>query len=563
MITRHEADGVPALFAPSDGQMHAGLVFRVGTADETLPLRGITRLVRHLVTEGSGATGPEHTYFHTRGTATEIAGFLTGVCAALRDPSADRIAAVRERMPAVRDRDPLPMWRYGARAYGVASYPEWALPGLTADQIREWIDRYFTKENAVLWVAGEIPEGLRLDLPSGTRQPAPAAVTVLPATPACFPGDAGAGWDTVVRRDAGAAVFANVLERRIQQDLRDRDGVVTAARTEYEPRADGTARILAVLDSAPDQRDAALGGLIDVLAAMRAGRIDTDEVDAVVKLTCDGLRTAEARGARLPGQAFNLLAGREVQTLDDALTEVGAVTATEVAEVAAAAYNAGLLMTPGRIRADWAGYLPAPEMSDTILPGRAHRGRGDRNLRLISGDQGISVIEGDVVGTVRYDSCAAMLAWPDGARQLIGHDAVMARVEPTLYRDAERAVRDVDAWVPARLRIEMPPRARDRIPQPRPAATRPDEPREGLRPLLTLLLAGTFAILVMAGGLWVLATMIAESARHGSRALTDLGEYALVAAGSVLFGTFAGRVAVDAAAELRARRRSRGAARHD
>ncbi|GAA4922776.1 hypothetical protein [Actinoplanes utahensis] len=562
MITRHEVDGVPAVLAPADGPMHAGLVFRVGTADETLPLRGITRLVRHLVTAGSGTIGPEHTSFHFSGTATGIADFLTGVCAALRNPPADLIAAARERMATVRDRDPLPMWRYGARGYGVASYPEWALPGLTADQVQEWIAGYFTRENAALWVAGELPEDLRLDLPSGSRRPAPEAVTVLPATPACFPGDGGAGWDTVVRREAAAAVFANVLERRILHDLRDGDGVVASARTEYEPRADGTARILAVVDAAPDQREAALGGLIDVLAAMRAGRIDTDEVDAVVKLTCDGLRIAEARGARLPGQAFNLLGGREVQTLDDALTEVGAVTAAEVAEVAAAAYNAGLLMTPGRVRADWAGYLPAPEMSDTVLPGRVHRGRGDRRLRLISGDQGISVIEGDVVGTVRYDSCAALLAWPDGARQLIGQDAVMARVEPTLYRDAERAVRDVDAWIPARLRIEMPPRARDRIPRPRPAAG-PDTPREGLRPLLTLLLAGTFAVFVVAGGLWVLATMIAESARHGSGALTDLGEYALVAAASILFGTFAGRLAVDAAVELRDRRRSRGAPGHE
>ena len=50
-----------------------------------------------------------------------------------------------------------------------------------------------------------------------------------------------------------------------------------------------------------------------------------------------------------------------------------------------------------------------------------------------------------MIGTVRCDSCAALLAWPDGARQLIGHDAVMARVEPTLYRDAGRVVAEVDA----------------------------------------------------------------------------------------------------------------------
>lgn len=553
MITRLEVDGVPALRAPADGPMHAGLVFRVGTADETLPVRGITRLIEHLVTDAPGSTGPEHTYFHTRGTPTEITEFLSGVCTALRNPPADRIAVARQRIAAVRDRDPLPMWRYGARSYGVASYPEWALPGLTDDQVREWITRWFTRANAALWVAGDdLPEGLHLDLPDGVRQPAPAAVTVLPATPAWFTGrpDGTVGWDTVVRRDAGAAVFATVLERRLQHELCDRAGVAETARTEYEPRADGTARILAVAEAVPGRSDGALGGLVDVLAALRAGRIDAEEVGTVVKHTSEGLRDAESRGARLPGQAFNLLAGRAVQTLDEALAEVRTVTVEDVTAVAAAGYDAGLLMTPGTGGADWAGYTAAPTMSETVLDGRTHRGRGDRNLRLISGAQGISVVEGEVVGTVRYDACAAVLAWPDGARQLIGEDAVMARVEPTLYRDAEQVVHDVDQWTPARLRIDMPSRDRDRIPQPQPAVETQEPAAGGRRPLLTLLIAGMATLFVVAGGLGVLTMMLTQGPDEAGL-FGGIGEYGLVASASVLFGIFAGRIAVDAAADLR------------
>ncbi|WP_430780508.1 insulinase family protein [Actinoplanes sp. G11-F43] len=564
MITRLEVDGVPALLAPADGPMHAGLVFRVGTADETLPRRGLTRLVEHLVTDEPGSTGAEHTYFHTRGTPGEIADYLSTVCAALRNPPADRIAEVRDRIAHTRERDPLPMWRYGARAYGVASYPEWALPGLTDEQVREWIAGYFTRANAALWVAGDtIPDGLRLDLPDGTRRPAPTSVTVLPATPAWFTGPDGAvGWDSVVRRDAAAAVFATVLERRLQDELCDRAAVADRARTEYEPRADGTARVLATVEPTTGRADGALGGLVDVLAALRAGRIDPDEVGAVVKLTGEGLRDAECRGARLPGQAFNLLAGRPVQTLDEALAEVRAVTADDVAGVAAVAYGSGLLMVPGGGGADWAGYTAAPTMSETVLEGRTHRGRGDRNLRLISGARGISVVEGDVVGTVRYDTCAAVLAWPDGARQLIGEDAVMARVEPTLYRDAEQVVRDVDEWIPARLRIDMPPRDRDRIPQPRPATDRVEPAADSRRPLITLIAAGMATLFVVAGGLGVLTMMLTQ--RPGDTGLlAGLGEYGLVAAASILFGTFAGRIAVDAAVELRRQQAERRAARPD
>ncbi|MDI6098486.1 insulinase family protein [Actinoplanes sp. NEAU-A12] len=545
MITRLEVDGVPAVLAPVSGPTHAGLVFRVGTADEPLPRRGITRLVQHLVTDGPGTTGPEHTYFHVQGSAAEITERLTGVCAALRDPPAGRLTAVRDRLlNTPPDRDPLPMWRYGARGFGVASYPEWALAGLTEEHLRYWIARYFTRENAALWVAGDaIPEGLRLDLPSGERQPAPAAVTALPATPAWFSGPGGGtAWDTVVRREARAAVFANVLERRMLHDLRRLDGISGQARTEYVPRSDGTARILAVADARPEEQEAVLGGMIDVLAAMRAGQIGPDEVAGVVELTCEGLRESESRGARLPGQAFNLLAGRDIPTLDEALDEVRAVTVEDVAGVASSAYDAGLLMTPRGSTAGWAGYTAAPVMSDTVLPGRAHRGRKDRGLRLISGDEGVSVTGAGLVATVRWDSCAALLAWPDGGRRLIGHDAVAARIEPTLYRDAGRVVAEVDARIPEHLRIEMPARDRDRIPQPEPPAR-----EDGRQPLPVLLLFGVLALFFLGGGLWVVGRLLAGAAGPGGTL-----ENTLVVASAVLFGGFFGRLALAGLRERRA-----------
>lgn len=547
-MRRAEVDGIPAVLAPVTGPAHAGLVFRVGTADEPLARRGITRLVEHLVTDGLGGsgrtswtTGPEHTYFHVQGSPAEITEFLTGVCDALRDPPLDRLAEVRDLVQGAQpERDPLPMWRHGARGFGVVSYPEWALAGLTAEHVRDWIARYFTRDNAALWVAGEeVTEGLRLDLPTGERQPPPSAATTLPVTPAWFAG--GVGWDTVVARGPGAAVFANVLERHVRRDLRD---LTTETRTEYVPRSDGTARILTVADTLPDEPEAALGGLVDVLAAMRAGRIDPDEVAAVVKLTCEGLRESESRGARLPGQAFNLLAGREVQTLEEALTEVRAVTAGDVARVATEAYDAGLLMTPAGSSAEWAGYTAAPAMSETVPPGRVHRGRRDRALSLISGDQGVGVTGRGVVATVRWDSCAALLAWPDGGRHLIGTDAVTVRVEPTLYRGADRVVREVDARIPERLRIEMPARDRDRIPQPEPA------PRDGAgRLYTTVVVCGVLALFFLGGALWILGQLLLGPGTGNPHA-----EDLLALAGSVIFGALLGRHGWTAARELGSRR---------
>ena len=59
-----------------------------------------------------------------------------------------------------------------------------------------------------------------------------------------------------------------------------------------------------------------------------------------------------------------------------------------------------------------------------------------------------------------------MLAWPDGARQLIGHDGMVVNVEPTLYRSASAAVQELDARVPRELRVDLPARDAGEIPRP-------------------------------------------------------------------------------------------------
>ncbi|BBH66077.1 hypothetical protein ACTI_27620 [Actinoplanes sp. OR16] len=475
MIKQLEVDGVPAVLAPVTGEMHAGLVFRVGVADEPLVRRGVTHLIEHLVVHGLGdggahvnsTTGIEHTYFHVRGSAARIAAFLNGVCSALRDLPAGRIAAEKDVLrseSAGRTPEPRSMWRHGARDYGMPSFSERGLTGLADEDLRAWIAAYFTRENAALWVAGdEVPPGLRLDLPEGVRQPAPAPSSALPVTPSWFAMPRLAvhseelAWDTVVRREARAAVFANVLERQLSRDLG------CEVRTEYEPRASRTARITAVV---PTAGAGAIDGLTGVLASMRDGRIDASDVSTVVGLTCDALAEAEGRGRRLPGQAFNVLAGRGVRGVEEAIAEVRAITREDVAEVSAAAYGAGLLMAPAGTTTGPDGWTAAPGASASAVSGRTHRARRNRSRRLVHGEDGVSLLDGDAIRTVRYDACAAVLAWPDGGRRLIGDDAIAVPVEPALYRDGAAIVAEIDGRTPAGLRVTMPPRDPAGIPRP-------------------------------------------------------------------------------------------------
>jgi zinc protease len=490
MITEHEVGGIPVLHAPATGPVHAGLVFRVGLVDEPLARRGITHLVEHLALHSigvtghhyNGATGTEFTSFHMRGAEADVVTFLNGVCAALRDLPMQRLAAEKEILRTEESSrgdaasDVLALWRHGATGYGVAAYPEWGLAAITADDLSAWTARYFNRCNVALWIAGsEVPAGLDLDLPDGERRPVPAPSSALPVRPAWFPGDSNAvAWNAVVPRGPVAAVFAGVLKRALFRSLRQEGGLSYTVEAGVSSRADGNTVVHAFADSLPEKRGAVLGAFVDVIAGMRLGLIDQADVSAVVNRLAGEVSEAAEAGAHLPGQVFNLLTGRPVQKDDDEFRNaLRAVSRADVVAIAAAATADGLLMTPGRYRADWAGYTAAPTCSESVAEGTTRRQLGHRpagypEIVLTVGGDGVSLVCDGEPATVRFDRCAALLAWPDGARRLIGRDAIAVHFEPTLFPDGASVTAAIDAGVDPGSRVMLPPRDPQSIPVPKP-----------------------------------------------------------------------------------------------
>ncbi|MFI7552810.1 M16 family metallopeptidase [Micromonospora sediminimaris] len=523
MIQHLETDGVPTLLAPTGGPMRAGLTFRVGTADETLARHGITHLLEHLVLAPlgtadyhfNGATGPTFTTFHMQGSAPDIATFLTSVCANLTELPTGRLEVEKDILRTEWSSrgsaaiDDIPLWRHGARDHGLSSYPEWGLGRLTAEDLRQWAARWFTRENAVLWIAGDrVPEGLRLDLPAGTRQPVPAASSALPTTPAYFVhGSRAVVLDAVVRRRTSANVFAEVLERELFRALRQDAGLSYTIGSGYEPRGDGQAHLRALADSLAEKQDAVLGGFIDVLAKLRVGRIEQSDLDAVVAKRIDMYATAEADATRLPAYAFNLLTGEPNRTIDEQLAQLKAVTLADLHEVAQEAYASALLMVPNGTSADWAGFTAAPTSSESTVAGTTYRARDD-DSRLLIGTEGVSHLSAGGTLTVTYADCAGMLAWPDGARQLIGHDAIVLHIEPTLFDTRPAAMQVIDSGVPIDRQITMPPRDPESIPQPRTlreARERLTRPKRAGWEVLLMVLSGLATLVV--GGFTLLLTI--------------------------------------------------------
>ncbi|MEH0576367.1 MULTISPECIES: insulinase family protein [Streptomyces] len=490
LISHTTTDHIPTLYAPASGkEITAGLFFRVGRADETLATAGLTHLVEHLALHRlglsdlhyNGATANAYTLFHVTGSEEEVVTYLNSVCAGLRDLPMERLETEKEILrteAAGRGGGPqhqMPLWRYGAQSYGLTSYNELGTWSLTPDQVRHWAQTRFTRDNAVLWITSDhVPEGLDLTLPEGARFPAPAATSALPTTPAYISGDDGhVVLTSVLRRSTAASVFADVLGRALFQDLRQEGGYSYSAEADYSPRDADFATLTAYADSLPQKQDAVVGGFVDTLARLRAGRIEQTELDSARTKLLKVYDTPDLGAAALPSYALSLLLGHRILTPEQHRAELNAVTLEDLREVAREAWDGALLQVPGR-GVDWAGFTLAPQFSTTSVTGTRHQSLEDEQVTLVIGAEGVSLLTPRGPITVRYDACSAMGARPDGARTLTGHDGFSVTVEPTLYRGVTPdRIAALDAAVPAQATVRMPAREPDHIPQPRKRTSAP------------------------------------------------------------------------------------------
>ncbi|GIJ75062.1 M16 family metallopeptidase [Virgisporangium ochraceum] len=477
-----DVDGVPTLVAKTSGPMQAGLVFRVGRADETLPTAGITHLVEHLTLHRqgvadyhyNGATGVTTTTFLTQGAPESVVAFLHGVCAGLRDLPTERLATEKQIIETeaagrgLSMTDEVALWRHGARDFGLVGYPEFGMRTLTAERVVDWAATRFTRGNAVLWVAGDdIPAGLRLDLPDGTRRALPAESSALPVTPAYFPAGANAVLlDATVTRGAASVAYTRLLERALFRELRHERGLSYVASADYRTDGRPRATVTAVADAQRGSVDALLDAFLGEVRALRDTGVTPEELDAVRALTLEQLRSADIEASRLPQRAVDLLSGLPGTTTEQLIAEVEALTVDRIRKVARKVDRSALLMVPESVPRPPAGFEAAPTVSRFAVTGKRYRSRNHHGVVLVHGDDGISITTPAGPVTVLFEECAAMLRFPDGGRQLIGADAINVTIEPSLYPVPAGALAAVDAAVGPAATVDLPPRDPDSVPKP-------------------------------------------------------------------------------------------------
>ena len=483
VVQRGTVDGVPVLWTEDGvgGRLSAGLVFRVGTADETFVTSGVTHLLEHLVLfpieradlHFNGVTSPGTTTFRLDGAdGDELVSFLEAVCEGLRKPAVERLEAEKAILRTEANRrdnaNDLWLWRYGPAGFGLASFDEFGLDRLTGEDVQEWAATRFTRGNAALWITGgPPPEGLRLDLPEGGRMPYPEAAEVLPRLPAYFTAPVnGAVFDLVVPRTPAAKLYAALLDRRLYARLRRELGVSYTATAHYQPRDAGHAVVTAMADALPEHRTDMCRALVDVLLDLSREAPSAAEIATA--------RTLVDRSASVAASTEAVLAG----VTEDGVPEEAEA---ELLAVARQAVDGALAMLPEGCAIGRAGFVRAPSGSAEAVEGTARRPRNrpEAKSRLIVGADGVTVRNGLQIATVRYADCRGMLAWPDGARRLFGADAVSLVVEPTLWDVPAAELARIDAAVPASLTVPLPAREAGRIPRaPEAPAEPPPEKAE-------------------------------------------------------------------------------------
>ncbi|GAB3827901.1 insulinase family protein [Dactylosporangium cerinum] len=481
-MTALEVDGVPVLLTPMAGPLRAGLVFRVGVADETAATAGITHLVEHLVLHRhgvadyhyNGMTGATITQFVTQGTPEAVTEFLHGVCAGLRALPVDRLPVERKLIgsEAAGRGNPvnlsLPFWRHGARDYGLVSLPEYGIHTLTAEQVTEWAATRFTRGNAVLWLtAPEVPAGLRLDLPDGPRRPLPPASSALPLTPAVFPGGGPVlVLDAVAPRGAAAVVYTRALERALFRELRQERGLSYTVAADYSTAGRPTATITAVADTRDGDAEAVVEACAAQLRRLRDTGLDAGELDAIRALELEALDDSAADAKWLPQRAVDVLTGFASRTVAEFADELRQVTAADVREVARDVFDSALLMLPRGIELPPTGFEPAPQLSRFSVLGKRFRSKVDAETAVVCAEDGVSIVAPAGPATVLFADCVALLRWPDGGRRLLGADGIFVHLEPTVFPLPAAVLAAIEAAIPARLVVDLPARDPGDIPRP-------------------------------------------------------------------------------------------------
>lgn len=467
-----EVDGVPCFWADAPGPCAAGLLFRVGRADELLANAGLTRLVEQLALAGLGRRRHDHdgrvgstiTSFYATGEPGEIVAFIGLVCRALQHLPVDRLDADKRVLAAEEQRAEasagarLLMMRFGAAGHGLPYYDQMGLRWLRPEHVEAWGRQWFTRGNAALWMTRPPPADLRLPLPDGPRMPPPDPRTMpgleLPAYAAA--GTGGVASTLVARRSTAIGVATRTVADRAHALLRLDRGLSYDVEAWQFPLTGALSHRHLAVDRADEHAGEVIEAIVGIHDAIAAEGPTREEMKEAREGSLRALRHDEAVPGGLESMAVDELLGAPRLWKDDLAREAEAVSYAEVAAALREALSTQLLLGPASVPRPAERFRDYPWFSADRIQGRELRtGRRGPPVRLIVGPDGVSHVSGDTgqASTVRFADLAAAVQDPDGALTLIGRDGAVVPLQPHAFRGGAEVIADLERTLPPELLV--------------------------------------------------------------------------------------------------------------
>ena len=263
------------------------LSFRVGRADEPVVHGGMTHLAEHLILtaiddvfdHANGTTEPYRVTFITRGSPSHVSTFLRDVCRSITTP---RLSRMHQEANVLRTESAgksgmgmslrMTAMRTGYQGIGTCGLPEFFLDALDEGRLRAWIEQHFVAGNAVIWIAGDLPDDLIVDLPPGPRT-APPEVAFIDGlqTPTALMAEApGVAAGFLVERTVATTAGLTGLQRQLTKRLRLDRGLGYEIGADYTPvstdRAFASIWATCLPEAAPEVQKHLLETIDDVAA---------------------------------------------------------------------------------------------------------------------------------------------------------------------------------------------------------------------------------------------------------------------------------------------------------
>lgn len=484
-----EIDHVATVWADVPGPLRAGLLFRTGRADETFTTAGYTHLIEHLALSSiddpahhnNGFVGGIVTGLVTVGHPEDVCEFFARACASLRSFPGERLEKEKQILAAENAtrqydfRTNLLTWRYGAAGYGLTGLPELGLRNASLEKLQEFSAQKFTKGNAVLWLSGQPPQGLKIDLPDGPKIPTRPLAPVLKELPCWFIDDncGGVAVSTIVPRVSASTLFCDMAANRLREYLRQTKSVSYSPVVFYDHLDAETAHMVLYADSDKEHRPELVNLFGEVLRSLE--QIKDDEIEKskrqITEHWVGPLAPSKADLQMIETQraANDWIFGSEHESLERLSEEMQAVTQADIVDFWFTAKQTTTVALPSNVvLQDWMGKQLSLSKG-TLVEGQKFASLDapvNKEVLIYSNDGVSLVFPNGTHRTVRFNDMAAVVHFEDGCLHLVRSDASAIIFEPTLWRDGATIAHKILQKVPSHLIVKQQARLEKDIPKP-------------------------------------------------------------------------------------------------